>query len=281
MNQRLARPSFRLPAVLALVAGAATLAHAAPTTIQFGNELHGLTGHSAAVVNSGAYQMSLAAGPAGAVLDESHDAGLGVNSTGVSGAVDVGATFGTSKINVIGGAGPFSGMSERISFSFNQAGVLRALLLDGVKDETLEYISLTTPGGTTLSLFDFETLTRLAEQGFGIASLAVPNVTLLDDSEDDRSGLHIPFQAGEAFTLAYGEVPFPAGYTPRQNDAGNGARWEGVVVIPEPTSLASAAIAVVMGTTALRSRGRAAPRRTRGVRVAPKWRVSPPDGRIS
>jgi hypothetical protein len=168
--------------------------------------------------------MSLAAGPAGAVLDESHEAGLGVNSIGVNGAVDVGAAYGTSKINLIGGSGFFSGNAERITFSFNKAGVLRDLLLDGVKDETLEFVSLTTPSGQTFSFFDFETLLRLTQQGFGLASLSVPNVTFLDDSDDDRAGLSIPFQASDVFTLAYGEVPFPAGHMPLQNDAGNGAR---------------------------------------------------------
>jgi hypothetical protein len=205
-------------------------------SFRFQSNLHGttLTGQSSAFVTAGAYGMSLRAGPVGATLNENHPQGMGIDSRGVAGALDATSTTGVDKINVL--EGPAGGASETITFSFNRSGVIRDLLFDGVKDETLEYIQLTLPNGELLTFIDAEAEFRLTQQGFGLADLNVPNITPLVDGNDDRLGINLPFSAGDAFVLSYGNHPFPTGYVPRQNELGNGARWEGLVIVPEPSS---------------------------------------------
>ena len=221
-------------ACLAAACGSARAAH----SFRFQSNLHGttVTGQSSAVVTEGAFGMSLTAGPVGAVLNEVHPQGMGIDSRGVAGALDVTSTTGIDKINVL--KGPAGGASETLTFAFNRSGVIRDLLFDGVKDETLEYFQLLLPNGELLTFIDAEAEFRLTQQGFSLADLNVPNITPLVDGNDDRLGINLPFAAGDAFVLSYGNHPFPTGYVPLQNELGNGARWEGLVIVPEPSGLA-------------------------------------------
>jgi hypothetical protein len=223
---------------------------ASAATINFGGNRNGLHGAAAGVALSGEWQMSLASGPAGAVFHESSASTLGVDGRGVSGALDVGDRFGPDKLNLLGGDAPAAGTSESVTFSFNRPGVLDALRLDGVKDETLEYIRLQTPGNGPLLLFDFDAEMRLTQQGFSLAALVSEPWRLFDDADDDATGLGIPFAAGADFVLTYGELPYPQGYVPlTPNQPPNGARWQGLVVnsAPEPSAaclIVTAAISV-------------------------------------
>jgi hypothetical protein len=223
-------------ACLASACGSARAAH----SFRFQSNLHGttVTGQSSAVVTEGAYGMSLTAGPVGAALNETHPQGMGIDSRGVAGARDVTSTTGVDKLNVL--EGPASGASETITFSFNRKGVIRDLLFDGVKDETLEYFQLTLPNGELLTFIDAEAEFRLTQQGFSLADLNVPNIMPLIDGNDDRLEINLPFAAGDTFVLSYGNHPFPTGYVPLQNELGNGARLEGLVIVPEPSGPALA-----------------------------------------
>lgn len=220
--------------------GSARAAH----SFQFQSNLHGttVTGQSSAFVTAGAYGMSLTAAPIGAVLNEIHPQGMGIDSRGVAGALDATSTTGVDKINVLERAA--GGASETITFSFNRSGVIRDLLFDGVKDETLEYFQLTLPNGELLTFVDAEAEFRLTQQGFGLTNLNVPNITPLVDGNDDRLGINLPFAAGDTFVLSYGNHPFPTGYVPLQNELGNGARFEGLVIVPEPSSATLALAAI-------------------------------------
>lgn len=232
------------------------LAAACAETINFGGNRNGLQGAATGVAVSGDWQMTLSAGPAGAVLHESSASALGVDGRGVAGALDVGDRYGPDKINLLGGTGSASGTSETITFSFNRAGVLDGLRFDGVKDETLEYMRLQLPGSGALLLFDFEADLRLAQQGHSLSALAPEPVWLFDDAEDDATGLGIPFNAGGQFTLSYGELPYPPGYVPLSpNQPPNGARWQGLVVVaaPEPGG-AWLCWAAIAGLASLRRR---------------------------
>ena len=118
--------------------------------------------------------------------------------------------------------------------------MLTELLFDGLKDETLEYFSIELPDSTVLSFFDFEVEMRLNDQGFQLADLGVPNVTQADDASDDLTGLSVPFAAGDRITITYGEIDFTnvlPGYVPLVGGVGNGSRFEGVSIVPEPASL--------------------------------------------
>jgi hypothetical protein len=224
------------------------------------SNLHGstITGHASAAITHGAYTMSLAAQPGGALLNESHGQGLGVNSAGILGAVDSGDTAAFDKFNVLTGPLVPPSTAESVSLSFNQAGVIRDLLFDGLKDETLEYMKLRLPSGDEMTFFDLEAGGRLTSQGFSLAGLPVPNPTLLNGLEDDYFGINLPFQAGDTFVLSYGEAPYPVGYVPLTGDQPpNGARWHGIVVVPEPaTATLGGLAALAFAASARRTRGR-------------------------
>lgn len=241
--------------VLAAICGYAN-SRLAAEVIQFGGNLHGLTGLAAGQLNSGAFQMSLAAYPLGAVLNENNGQALGVDSRGIAGAVDTGNLAGIDKLNLLGGPPGIAGTPESVTFSFNQDGVLRGLKFDGVKDENLEYVRLEMPNGDVLAIFDFEVPLRLTQQGFTVAALDVSNALFLDDERDDIHGLSIPFQPGQTFTLSYGEAPLPPGYVPRQNELPNGIRWQGLVIVPEPHAapLASGVLVLAIRRSPMRRR---------------------------
>lgn len=218
---------------------------------------NGLTGTGSGRVLSGGFALSLTAGPAGALFDEMDSRGLGVDSSGIANAFD----FASDRFHILqsadpGNPSPLAGLSEWVDFSFDRDGVIRDLLFDGVKDETLEYMILTTSGGKQYSFFDAEVVLRLENAGWTAAWLTAPNVTLLTSGNDDVLNVDIPFAAGETFRMSYGEFPFPPGYIPASNpnDLPNGARWEGIVVLPEPPAGLLASIAA--GGAACRWRGR-------------------------
>jgi hypothetical protein len=243
------------PAIAFVIRSSATAAllffalnTASAVTINFGSNRNGLHGAAAGAAVSGDWRMTLAAGPAGAVFQESSASTLGVDGRAVVGALDVGDRFGPDKLNLLGGADPAAGTSESVTFSFNRPGVLDALRLDGVKDETLEYFRLQTPGDGVLLLFDFEADLRLAQQGFSLAALVTEPWRMFDDAEDDATNLGIPFAAGAEFVLTYGELPYPPGYVPlTPNQPPNGARWQGLNLseIPEPSAACLSAVAVI------------------------------------
>lgn len=211
----------------------------------------GLNGlHSGSVVGADV-TATFTAGPGSAVIATDAQR-LGVNSSSNPGVVD---PF-LNRMNLMGGSQ--AGVGESIRFSFNQPGVLNSLYFDGMKDESLEYFTLLTPGGALLSIFDFEAEMRLDFQGFDPADTQVTNFIMADDAQDDITGLAIPFQPGQEFVLTYGQVNYAnllPSYVP-MNSAGvptgdlpNGARFEGVsvTVVPEPGCvclLASLALAL-------------------------------------
>ena len=213
----------------------------------FGNNANGLTGAANTSLAKGVFQMSLTAGPTGAVLDESDDDGLGIDTSAIANVTDGGSVGDTSKFNIIDGTAPVSGQGEFISFSFDQPGILKELLFDGLKDETLEFYSIEFPDSSVISFFDFETEFRLQQDvqavNYLLSDLGVPNPTEGLDSSDDLTGLNYVFDAGEVFTLTYGEIDYVSvlpGYDPVGSaKSGNGARFEGVTVIaiPEPSAL--------------------------------------------
>jgi hypothetical protein len=220
-------------------------------TLIFEDNLHALTGQTSTAVTVGGFVGSLNAGPPGATFNENDRAGLGIDNRPVAGSTaDTGINRGATKFNIIGGSGPLAGSAEFITFSFNRSGVLQDLLFDGLKDESLEFFELLLPSGVKRTIFDSQTLAKLTDQGFDLADLQVMNPVLCQDEEDDLYDLNYRFAAGEVFTLTYGEVDFNSllpGYVPVVDQVPNGARLQGLAVIPEPTTtmLAMASLMIV------------------------------------
>lgn len=212
-------------------------------------------------VIDGAFQLDMAASPAGSLFYVGIP-GMGINSAGLASVTDAD----TDKISIPGGSSPgISGISESVTFSFNRNGVLRDLHLDGLKDENLEYAILTLPDNSVISIFDIEVPNRLAEQGFDLSHLTAPNISLGSGGSDDDNlvGLNASFLAGQTFTLSFAVEPAPIRqdgndtitYVPADSQAPNGYRLEAIFVVPEPSS-----IALTMGYMILimRRRGRSA-----------------------
>lgn len=194
------------------------------------------------------------AGPSGALLNDSDPQGLGVNSLNLVGVNEVGNL--QSKVNILGGTSPLSGSGESISFSFNRGGVLKDLLFDGLKDETLEYFKLTFPNGTMITIFDSQTETRLSNQGYHLTDLLVPTPVQAPTENDDLTNINYPFLAGQVFTLLYGEGDYSLVPNYRTNPSfpqfpntkGDGSRFQGVAIIPvpEPTSIVLFLVALMI-----------------------------------
>jgi hypothetical protein len=219
-------------------------------TFRFESSADPVNGQSFAAKTVEGRTMSLAASPAGAVLDVRFG-GLGVNSRAIVGATD----SGIDRFNVLGGG--FAGESESIEFSFDAPGVITTLDFDGVKDESFEFFQLTTPRSGVWSIFDSQIGLRLID----ITLIDEPNLTLLTEAgspDDDLFGIAIPFAAGEVFTLTYREyTPDPSNYQPGfVPEAPNGARFQGLEVtfVPEPS--AGLLLASVGGFVATLSRRR-------------------------
>lgn len=219
-------------------------------SFQFGRNANGLTGLANATLSDGGFDLQLEVGPDGALFNENESAGLGVDTSGIEGVTDGGSVGDRGKINIIDGTAPVSGTGEFVTFSFDKAGILETLLFDGVKDETLEYFTVEFPDAAVVTFFDSQTVLRLTNQGFTLADLGVPNPTIAPTEDDDFEAVDYAFSAGEQFTVTYGEIDFNAvlpGYVPRTGGAGNGARFEGIVVraIPEPSAATLACFAAV------------------------------------
>jgi hypothetical protein len=78
------------------------------------------------------------------------------------------------------------------------------------------------------------------------------NPILCQDEEDDLYDLNYRFAAGEIFKLTYGEVDFNSllpGYVPVVDQVPNGARLQGLAVIPEPTATMLVAAVMVLAST--------------------------------
>jgi len=155
-------------------------AHAA--SFLFGSEAGGTNGaifsqvdRSTATLTEGVFTAYFAAGPVGALLDDRDSQGMGIDTSQLLGVSDGGSVGDVTKFNIIDGTNAVSGQAESVSFSFDRPGVLKSLLLDGVKDETLEYYSLVLPNGTVLTIFDSQTEFRLSNQGYHLTDLQVPN----------------------------------------------------------------------------------------------------------
>jgi hypothetical protein len=255
---------------LALLAGPPGSSPACAGTLHaflFGSRAGGSTGsvvgRTTATLDAGGLAATFVAGPTGAVLDDSNVQGLGIDSRSLSGASDVTPQSSPTKLNLIDGTHPLAGSSEWLEFSFSRHGVLRTLLLDGVKDETLEFAILQLPDGTVRTVMDSQAEYRLNLQGYGLSDLGVARPSPAQEEDDDLGGLDIAFRPGERFRLSYGEFdgarvpnyrPFPQ-YPPEiPQPRGDGWRFQGVIVeIPEP---AAAALAAAAGLTTLRRRRR-------------------------
>ena len=193
-------------------------------TFSFGNDVNGITDQPMATLHGAEFTISLAAGPSGSTLYDVDPQGLGIDSRPVAFSDPD-----RSKFNLVDGSAPVAG--EAIEFSFDRAGVLTGLIFDGVKDETLEYFRLLIPGMTPIYFFDSQA---------DPSAINVPGdvVFLLENGamDDEVVDLRIPFQAGTAFDLSYGQLLM-----------GNGSRLEGItVVVPEPSGLLLTAFAGLM-----------------------------------
>jgi hypothetical protein len=225
-------------------------AHAA--SFLFGADAGGVNGaifsqvdRSTATLTEGVFTAYFAAGPVGALLDDRDSQGMGIDTSQHLGVSDGGSVGDVTKFNIIDGTNAVSGQAESVSFSFDRPGVLKSLLLDGVKDETLEFYSLALPNGTVLTIFDSRTEFRLSNQGYHLTDLQVPNPVQAQTEDDDLTDIGFLFQAGEIFTLTYGEGDYDdvSGYRTfptipeAPNIPGDGSRFQGVIVgVPEPRS---------------------------------------------
>ncbi len=201
-----------------------------------------ITGLASAELESEGVKIFLQAGPSGSRFDDSDAQGLGINSiNSPAGITDPDRT----KLNFIAGHPSGTPVAESFAFSFNRPGILKDLLFDGVKDETLEYFSLEFPDGHVITMFDSEADFRLGIQGFSLTDLNVSHPIEFQTEDDDLTGIGYSFAAGEVFTFTYGEGSYDdvPGYRTNPNfpqfpnAVGDGARFQGVVVqiIPEPT----------------------------------------------
>lgn len=225
----------------------------------FGGNANGLAGQESASLTDVGFQLSLQAGPAGAVFNESDSDGMGIDSRGIEGVTDGGSVGDPDKFNIIDGTAPVSGQGEFVTFSFDTPGVIETLLFDGLKDETLEYFTLEFPDASVVTFFDAQAELRLTDQGFQLSDLGVPNPTLASDDEDDFPMVEYAFAAGEQFKVTYGQIDFASvlpGYLPATGGLGNGARFQGIVVrpIPEPATALLGLLAGALAVTARRYR---------------------------
>ncbi|QDU91328.1 hypothetical protein Pla175_47490 [Pirellulimonas nuda] len=244
----------RCACFLSVCVATALAGDASAASFRFDTPASPLNGQAAGVLVADGVAMNASALPSGGWFDV-RSAGLGINSRPIAGATD----GEIDKFNLLGGSA--AGQPEAIAFSFDHAGVINALYFDGVKDESFEFFRLEGPGGLLLSIFDGQIGLRLTD----VATVAEPNVTLLDEApgtpvDDDLFGLSIPFQAGDVFTLTYGEyAPDPATFVPGFSPlAPNGARFQGLDItpapVPEPASVLTAAATLALAAGVARKR---------------------------
>ncbi len=215
----------------------------------FRNTVHGIDMMSSGTLTSGDFTMQLAAGPANAgALFREFNAGLGIVSRATAGMND--PSLDTFNVLSDDDGNPLGG--ETMTFSFNRAGVLTELDFDGVKDEAYEYFLLQTSTSPDLYFFD----SFINTMGGDPNLIDVPGqVVFLQEGSsgiDDKSPpLKIPFVAGQQFVLTYGQLD---GIQPGQQ-MGNGARLQGITVVPEPRTLLLT-LAAVAGVLHFVSRSR-------------------------
>jgi hypothetical protein len=234
--------------IVLIVAGPLQTRAAQAATFRFESSVDPAHGQAVATKTAEGRTMSVAASPAGAVLDVRFG-GLAVNSRGIGGATDPGI----DRFNVLGGV--LAGVSESIQFSFDAPGVITTLDFDGVKDESFEFFQLTTPRSGVWSIFDSQIGLRLVD----LSHINEPNLTLLTEAgspDDDLFGIAIPFAAGEVFTLTYREyTPDPSNYQPGfVPENPNGARFQGLEVTFVPEPAAGALLASVVAAAAANRR---------------------------
>jgi len=205
-----------------------------------GGDANGLSGLSSKTLTADGIAMSISvvANLPGAVFNEFDFRGVTIDSAAVAGVTDI---EGNGKINLV--AGPVA--TESLTFSFDTAGVIDDIFFDGITDDALEFFRLQSTGGYLATFFDFE-IPNVVDVGL----ITEPNIEYLFTdavANDDRLGINILFQAGEVFTLSYGQVD---SLLPVGAERGNGARFGGVNVhaVPEP---AGSMFLIVVATAAV------------------------------
>jgi hypothetical protein len=214
---------------------------------EFGLAANSLTGQASETLFADGFELQLTAGPTGAGLNETvfSAGGLGVDSSGIEGAID----GGTNVFDVLGG--DLESTGESIQFSFDRPGVITGLDFDGVKDESLEFFLLESSGGLRINFVDSranmpDVPNPLYEHPLDAAisdGVVTGDVVYLWEVpavfDDEVYGLQIPFSAGQQFTLTFGVVGVPY-----SQDSGNGARLQAIEVqsVPEPSTLVGALI---------------------------------------
>lgn len=245
---------------LSLVVAGLTSPDARGETFVFGSgSQNNINGTASASLTKGTFTMQLLPALPGSLLSEVSSAGMGIDSTPVAGTGD----GQPSLFNVLGGSGPLAETGEALQFSFLQSGVLTGINFDGVKDESLEYFVLESPGGGRMNFFDSAANTTIP----GAVASAAANGAITGDViyllevnsaiDDEAQNLHIPFAAGEQFTLTFRSL----GPEFHPLLAANGARLQGVTVqsVPEPSG-----IAIAVGLALVSGFGLTAKRRTKG-----------------
>ena len=224
---------------LLLVTGGSEMSAA---EFRFGRNEAGVGGLTTAAVIADGVTLSIAAGPAGAVLDARGFGGLGVTSrdlAGVSGGE-------VDKFDVIAGSSAFTGQGEFVELVFDVAGSVTAIDFDGVKDESFEYFVVTTESGRRINFFDSAANTTVpgaVDAAIGDGALVGDVLYLLEAAtfDDEIFGLAIPVAAGETMTITYAELS--SAYGPIATP--NGAKIQGFVFQPLP-----APSAVILATYA-------------------------------
>ncbi len=235
------RSHFARLIVLTIAFAAATPAVSRSATFSFGGSQNNLNGLESKSLSAGGFAMQLSTTIPGTRLNEPQNAGLGIDSTPVVGANDLA----TPLFNLLGGSGPLAGAGEGVRFSFDQPGLLTGLNFDGVKDESLEYFVLETPGGERYNFFD--SAANVSIPGAVDSAIAAHVVTghviyLLEINsaiDDEAQGLQIPFGSGQQFTLTYNELGSQFGPL----EAANGARLQAITVAPAPEPATCALVA--------------------------------------
>ncbi len=219
----------------------------AETLFSFRNTVHGIDTMSSGAITTNGLTMQLSAGPstAGALFRE-FNSGLGVVSRGTPGIND--PSLDTFNVLSDSSGNPIEG--ETMTFSFDKAGTLRELDFDGVKDEAYEYFVLQTTTSPDLYFFDSFINTMGGDPSF----INVPGqVVFLQEGtsaiDDKTLPLNIPFAAGQEFVLTYGQLNTAQ---PGQ-EIGNGARLQGITVVPEPPALFTV-LAMLAGIALLQQR---------------------------
>ncbi len=207
-------------------------------TFSFGFSANNLLGASSKSLVAGDFGLNLVAGPPGAGLWETNSIfGMGVDATNLLGPGGQAARF--DRIN---------GTSEYIEFSFDRPGILTGLNFDGVKDESLEYFLLETPG-VRVNLFDSfanTTIPGAVDNAIVQGALTGEIVYLLENGiqDDETIDLAIPFAAGQMFRLTYMEVGGGLGSAFEPTEIPNGARLQGITVAAVPEPAAGVALAI-------------------------------------